>query len=170
MRTSRPGATVKVADEVWIATALLHREQPTRSDFSVAEIVKRAIAESATGSVRPGVYVHALQHAVANRPPDPGRYRLLFATAPDRRRLYRPGDPSDPRREGSKTLPERDDLPEKYRQLLDWYKRDYIGHAPGADADADAADPILSLIGLGRALWKDVDADEYVRQLREEWD
>ena len=28
----------KVADEVWIATALLHREQPERKDFTIREI------------------------------------------------------------------------------------------------------------------------------------
>jgi len=52
---------VKVADEVWIATALLHREHPEREDFTVAEIVERARKESLTPDLRPGVYVHALQ-------------------------------------------------------------------------------------------------------------
>ena len=38
-------ASVKVADEVWIAVALLHREQPGEPDFSVEEIVARARRE-----------------------------------------------------------------------------------------------------------------------------
>ena len=33
--------SIKVADEVWIGTALLHREQPARESFSTAEIVDR---------------------------------------------------------------------------------------------------------------------------------
>jgi hypothetical protein len=37
---SRSG--VKIADEVWIVTALLHREQPARLDFTVEEIIQRA--------------------------------------------------------------------------------------------------------------------------------
>ena len=37
-RTFMPDRTVRVADEVWIATALLQREHPDRADFSVAEI------------------------------------------------------------------------------------------------------------------------------------
>ena len=31
-----------VADEAWVATALLHREQPDRKDFAMKEIVHRA--------------------------------------------------------------------------------------------------------------------------------
>ena len=72
--------SVKVADEVWIAVALLQREHPGRPDFSVRDIVERARKEAIAGEVRPGVYVHALQHCVANRPPNPGRYRMLYAT------------------------------------------------------------------------------------------
>jgi len=30
--------SLKVADEVWIAAALLHRENPRRDNFSVSEI------------------------------------------------------------------------------------------------------------------------------------
>ena len=59
---------LKVADEVWIATALLHKENPTRGDFTVAEIIERARAENITGEMRSGVQVHAYLHCVANRP------------------------------------------------------------------------------------------------------
>jgi hypothetical protein len=45
---------LKVADEVWIATALLHKENPTRGDFTVAEIIERARAENITGEMRSG--------------------------------------------------------------------------------------------------------------------
>ena len=49
---------LKVADEVWIAAALLHREHPDRNDFDVDEIVSRAREEAISGDLRPGVYVH----------------------------------------------------------------------------------------------------------------
>src|ERR1700741_3432239 len=96
---------VKVADEVWIAAALLHREHPSQEDFTVAEIVERARREEITPVLRPGVYVHAAQHCVANLPPSPGRWRMLVKTTGSRRRLYRPGDHYDHRREGSRTVP-----------------------------------------------------------------
>ena len=86
--------TVKVADEVWIATALLHRNHMDREDFSVREIVEQARSERVVGvPLRAGVQVHAYLHCVANKPPNPGRYRMLVETSKGRRRLYRPGDP-----------------------------------------------------------------------------
>ena len=70
----------KVADQVWIILALLHRENPKREDFTVTEIVERARQEKISGELRPSVQVHAYLHCVANRPPNPGRYRMLYAT------------------------------------------------------------------------------------------
>jgi hypothetical protein len=72
MNETKPRHELKVADEVWIVTALLHREHPERDDFTVAEIVERARKEGLTPELRPGVYVHAIVHCVANRPPNPG--------------------------------------------------------------------------------------------------
>lgn len=37
------------------------------------------------------------------------------------------------------------------------------------DGERRAEDPILALRGLGREIWRDEDADAYVRRLREEW-
>ena len=152
-------ADVRLADEVWIATALLHREHPRAVDFSLKEIEARLARERITGEPRPGVYPHISVHCVANRPPDNGRYRMLFETAPSRRRLFRPGDPYHPRREGGKITPERDEIPSRYHSLLDWYERE---RTPAADAD-----PLLGLAARHRDLWKTVDADAYVRRLRE---
>ena len=95
---------MKVADEVWVATAMLHQRQPERGDFSVEEIMEFARTARelrVLGPLRPGFYVHVIQHCVANRPPNPGRYRMLLETAPSRRRLFRPGDSYDPLREGA---------------------------------------------------------------------
>ena len=155
----------KVADEVWIATALLHREQPEREDFTIQEIKERAEQEAVTRKLRPGVYVHIVQHCVANRPPNPGRYRMLFATGPKTRRLCKDGDAYDPERAGSKTRPQRNDVSEQYRELVDWYEQEF---RPRRDSDAE--DPILKLRGLGRELWRGINPDEYVRGLREGWE
>jgi hypothetical protein len=157
---------VKVADEVWIATALLHREHPAREDFAVAEIVERARREAVSAPLRPGVYVHAIQHCVANRPPNPGRYRMLVATGGTRRRLYRPGDPYDPRREGARTVPDRSSLPPKYRALLDWYETTCARRPRRPEQE----DVLLSLRGSGRKLWEDERADQYVLRVRQGWE
>jgi hypothetical protein len=166
MKTTAEVMRTKVADEAWIAVALLHREHPRRSDFTVEEIVERATKEAGDEPLRPGVYVHIVQHCVANRPPSPGRYRMLTETAPGRRRLFRLGDSYHPQRERSKTLPEREDLPQKYHGLLDWY-RDWNS---GSIAARIKDDPLLSLRGDGKELWADEHADEYVRRLRQGWE
>ncbi len=157
---------LKVADEVWIATALLHRENPKRADFTSSEIMERIRRESATTSLRPDLQLHVSQHCVANRPPNPGRYRMLFATGKSRRRLFRTGDLYDPNRAGSKTAPEREKIPSRYRPLLDWYWSTYRKSAPTGRADRD---PILALRGFGRKIW-DERADDYVRRVREGWE
>ena len=158
--------SVRVADEVWIATALLHRDHPDCEDFAVSEIVERARKEALTSQLRPGVHAHAVQHCVANRPPNPGRYRMLVETGKNRRRLFRPGDAYDPRREGGRIVPDQDDIPAEYHALLEWYRSTYAkaGRRP------EQGDPLLALRGSGRAAWADESADQYVARLREGWE
>ena len=156
---------IRVADEVWLAAASLHRKHPDREDFTIDEIMTQAESNS-TGiaPLRPGVKVHVYLHCVANRPPNPGRYRMLFETTTGRRRLYRSGDPYHPRRTGGKDVPNRHDIPERYRDLLDWYFADYTERPKG-----ESEDPILALRGLGKEIWANEDADDYVHRLREGW-
>ncbi len=157
---------VKVADEVWIATALLHREHAQASDFSIEEIVARARREGLHQPLRPGVYVHVVQHCVAYRPPNPGRYRMLFETAEGRRRLYRIGDPYRPDREGSKITPDPEDLPAGYAELLEWYREWCVA----ARRNPAETDPLLQARGSGKHIWADEHADEYVNRLRDNWE
>ncbi len=161
---SRESSAVRLADQVWIATALLHVEEPGREDFLASEIVERAAREF--GGVRPGLPAHAYSHCVANRAPSPTGYRMLFATGPNRRRLYRPSDAADPSRHG-KMAPRREEIPATYHGLLDWYEREWT---PSAAALPEEPDPILALYGLGKEIWEGVDPDEYVRELREGWE
>src|SRR5271166_5021840 len=158
------GTQTKVADEVWISTALLHREHPGQADFAIEEIMQRVTKEAGKRPLRPGVYVHVVQHCVANRPPNPGRYRMLFETTPGRRRLFRHGDAYHPQREGGKISPRPQDLPENwFTGLLAWFR----GWCAKTAERAVAEDPLLALRGSGKQLWADEHADDYVRRLRE---
>jgi hypothetical protein len=112
---------VKVADRVWIATALLHREEPQSADFALQDIKKRTIQEFGTEK-QPGVWQHIVGHAVASNPPSPARLCMLTATARGRRRLYRDGDPVHPERDG-KQVPHAGDIPPQYHELLRWYQQ-----------------------------------------------
>jgi|GEM_PF-4926388 hypothetical protein len=124
-KISVPGSTIKVADEVWIGCALLHNEYPDRKDFNTREIVERIKRENISGVIRPGVFVHINLHCVANKAPNPAKYRILYETEPGRRRLFKKGDYYHPQREGGKTKPNKQDIPEKYWYLLDWYENEY---------------------------------------------
>ena len=161
-----PDRAVRVADEVWIATALLQREHPDRGDFAVAEIVARAQDENLTGapSLRPGVRAHVVQHCVAARPPSPNRYRMLVEAGRGRRRLYLPTDRCHPGRLTGESVPQRQQIPEAYHPLLDWYDEFCACANPSR-----AEDPILALRGLGKELWRGEEADAYVQRLREGW-
>jgi hypothetical protein len=159
-------SNVRVADEVWIAVASLHRRKPAEVDFSVEEIMQEVDALRVNGDVRPGVYVHVIQHCVANRPANPANHRMLFETVSGRRRLFRLGDTPHADRLNGRVTPTASDIPARYQDLLDWYKS-WIKQARDGETDGD--DPLLSLRGSGKYLWADEHADEYVRRLREGW-
>ena len=162
--------SIKVSDEVWIATALLHHEDPEETAFTVGEIVARVMKENIHGTLRPGVRVHVVLHCVANVPPNPARYRMLVATVRARgrfaRRLFRKGDPYDPAREGGKIVPKREEIPTRYHYLLDWYSSEYAIRSQSTDSRGS----ILGLRGLGKEIWADEDPDSYVRRVREGWE
>jgi hypothetical protein len=93
----------------------------------------------------------------------PAGYRILLETSYGRRRLYRPGDPHHPDRRG-RMVPERQNQPQPYLALLDWYESHYARQTAQKEPDA-----LLALRGSGRELWADEHADNYVKRLREGW-
>ena len=114
-----------IADAVWVATAQLHQNDSSACDFSVQEIIKKATSGKLVGFT-PGLQVHVSKHCVANKSPNSERHRMLFATARGRRRLFKPGDPFHADRSKGKIHPERRDLPNEYRNLIDWYDSVYF--------------------------------------------
>jgi hypothetical protein len=158
---------IPVATETWIATALLHREHPERDDFTIQEIIARVQAENLTGSLRPGVGVHASTHCVANREPRPARHRMLYATGKRTRRLFREGDEADLQRTGRIT-PEPESIPARYRYLLDWYSNEYskLANQPPQGAWLRG---VMELAGSGREIFAGIDPDGYVHKLRKGW-
>jgi hypothetical protein len=171
---------VTCAVEVFLATALLHKEQPGRPEFTIQEIVNRAARENITGELRSGVQVHASQHCVANKAPNPAKHRMLFATGKHTRRLLLPGDEVHPERAG-KVFPDPGEVPEKYLPLLDWAKARFESAAGDRKRQATTSDGppetprrhlenLLSLRLAGAHLANGEDPDDYVRRLREGWE
>ena len=62
--------------------------------------------------------------------------------------------------------PSREELPSQYHYLLDWYAHEYCTRE---SAMKEEDDPILKMRGVGKEIWADTDADEYVRDLRSNW-
>ena len=153
-----------IATQTWIATALLHRENPERDDFSIEEIVARARSEKLTVSLRSGVQVHASTHCVANREPKPAQLRMLYATGKRNRRLFREGDDAHPRRHGRIT-PDPEAVPPEYRYLIDWYANEY-----SKPRQEPWLKGIFEMAGAGKKVFAGIDPDEYVRSLRLDWD
>lgn len=174
---------VLLADGVWIATALLHRENPDRSDFTEHEIQSRFLAEGfPRGTHSNSLPAHISSHCVANKPRSRkknqpsklqgGAYRILFETRPGFRRLFRSGDDVHPDRvqprRPSKITPRPEEIPHEYQPLLDWYKDWEQIKTPQEDHAAWEDDPLIRLIGSGRHIWADEHADQYVENLRRE--
>ncbi len=175
--------TVRIADGVWIATALLHQEHPDRSDFTESEIKARFLSEGLPRGKNPSsLPTNINSHCVANWPrsrkkSDPtkvqgGPYRILYETRSGYRRLYRPGDDFHPdraqARKPSKAIPKRAEIPERYWELLEWYEEWVKPDREIIKVTTIEDDPLLKLRGSGRHIWADEHADEYVERLRSE--
>jgi len=167
MNTVYAKTGVKVADELFLIVALLTKEQPDRSSFSIPEILDRAQREglgkhrSDQGSLKQ----HAYEHAAANVRPGRGKYRMVFREKDNTIRLLQAGDPVHPGRDG-KEWPEARDIPAKYLPLVMWAQERYASRkSEGKPWLSD----LLALRGLGKEIWKGVNADDYVNALRGEW-
>jgi hypothetical protein len=151
-------AGLKVADAVWVGTALLQKKHEN-AVFSTEDIVSSVQEHRLTKGTFKSVWQHVNQHCVSNRPPQPNRICMLTATGKGYRRLFRPGDKVNEERKGAPTHPEWDVLPKQYQYLRNWYE-EWAQLSAG-----ETRDPLLELVGT----WKDEPADDYVAHLRENW-
>lgn len=162
---------VKVADELYLIVALLHREHSEARSFTIAEILERAEKEG-LGSSRTdqrSLRQHAYEHAAANVPPGKqgGKYRMVYREEDNRIRLLKASDYVHPDRH-QKLRPELDDIPERYHELVRWAEK--WSKRGGEQSSVKWLAGLHELRGLGREVWRGVDADKYVRDLREGWE
>jgi hypothetical protein len=162
-----------IADRIWIATALLHQQNPSQKYFTKDQIREKLDSEGLSAGIERGsLNAHLKEHLVANVPPSSGKYRMLFEPTPGNLRLFCPGDPTHPariqQRKPSKSVPRRDEIPAQSWPLLDWYETwCKLSHAPDRPINWED-DPLIRLIGSGKHIWADEHADEYVNRLRED--
>lgn len=151
-------ADLTASNAVWIAAALLQKGHPDKEGFDRTEIAE--LARKLSRVSLKTIWQHIDQHCVADRPPNPGRARMLTHVMRGKRRLFKPGDKYHPGREGSPTHPDWTGLPARFRNLEGWYRQ-------WSNADED---PLLALAGLGERVWGNEDAVEHVRELRKGWE
>jgi hypothetical protein len=164
---------VKVADELFLIVALLHRENPHTKSFTIAEVMERATKEG-LGTARSdqrSLRQHAYEHAAANVAPGKqgGRYRMVFREEDNRIRLLRNSDYVHPDRH-QKVRPNLDEIPERYHELVRWAER-WQSKSDGQKSSGSGwLAGLHELRGLGKNLWRGIDPDKYVRDLREGWE
>jgi hypothetical protein len=163
-------AQLKVADELFLIVALLHREHPDQEAFEIGQILSRAKQEGlgAHRSDQRSLRLHAYEHAAANVPPGKGgKYRLVFRERDNRIRLLNTSDYIHPDRH-QKLFPAYEEVPEKYHELLDWAKRRSEGQLEAGPNQW--LEGLKRLKGKGKEIWRGIDPDAYVRNLREGWE
>ncbi|MDO8750120.1 MAG: hypothetical protein Q7K03_03105 [Dehalococcoidia bacterium] len=150
---------VKAADQVWIAVALLQKEQPGRGDFSIEEIKGKLLQEFGLVYAPATILTHISKQCVASEIPNPGRYRMLTRTSRGRYRLFRPGDYYHPEREHGKTMPSAREIPAEYLVLLDSFETEY-----GPEVKLLGPDSLLLRMEAGASGQKDVSSahDRYL--------
>lgn len=173
MEIEPPSDKVRIADRLWIATALLQKGHPSRTAFSKSEILESLKTEGlVAGAERGTLNAHLDQHLIANLPPSSGKYRMLFETTDGNLRLFRSGDVAHPARlqlrKPSKSFPRPQEVPQRYHYLLHWYEAwSKEPHALDEPVNYED-DPLIRLVGSGKHIWAEEHADEYVENLRRE--
>ncbi len=127
---------VKTHNAIWIGTALLHRTNPTKGAFTVKEIFSKVKELNLLSVADETIYMHISSHCVANGVASPDNHRKLYRLERGLYRLYRLGDPYHPSRENGRTAPVPESIPEKFRELVDWYHKDYCDKTNGEFQEA----------------------------------
>jgi len=117
--------SLTTANAVWIATALLHSENDENKTFACKEIFQKVRDQNLVQTEDVTVFAHISTHCVANTKPWPNVHRKLLRVATGRYRLYKPGDDFHPSRKNGQSAPLADEVPPKYRNLIDWYHNEY---------------------------------------------
>ena len=118
-----------LADSIWLAVAMLHREFLDHEDFSKEEIRKKLCDSGLdAGWKKTSIHAHLKEHMVANVPPSSTRYRMLYETRPGYLRLFRPDDPVHPLRQSGKLtkhMPKREDVnfPIQEQMIVELYSK-----------------------------------------------
>jgi len=152
-----------IGDTIWLAVALLEKENPKALGFNHETILKKVF--SLNHSLKPiSVQAHVNAHCVASKKANSATLRILTENPDGTLRRFRLGDPYHPTRKRGRTQPKPHSLPPEYRSLL--LPED--PHETPSQFSAEE-DPILALSGVGKEMWKKLGGGEaFIRAIRED--
>ena len=115
------------ASSVWVATATLHKENPTRQSFTAEEIRQKVRDQKLFASTERTINTHITSHCVANSNLNQSAsHRKLYRVDRGLYRLYRNGDPCHKTRLCGEINPPPETLPSRYLELVTWYMNEYL--------------------------------------------
>jgi hypothetical protein len=154
---------VTIADTIWLATALLEKENPRAAGFSYETILEKVSDLDAT--LKPGsVHAHLSAHCIASKRASPATLRILTENPDGTLRLFRLGDHYHGTRRVGRTQPKPHAIPSEYHSLLQ--PEDNLAEPFRFLPEED---PILALTGVGKEMWKRLGGGEaFLRAVRED--
>jgi hypothetical protein len=152
-----------IGDTIWLATALLARQNPRAHGFSY-ETILRKVFELDASLKAVSVHAHLSSHCVASKRASPATLRILTENPDGTLRLFRAGDPFHTTRRGGRTQPKLHSVPEEFHSLL----QPEVEEAPPVQY-SEEDDPLLALTGVGKELWQSLGGGEaFIRAVRQE--
>ena len=119
------GEYTTIATVVWIAIALLHKQNKHVIAFSNKEINEKINSLKFGSFNYDSVNSHISAHCVANMKKKGGIHRKLYKVERNRYRLYRLDDDCHPTRKDGPIEPPLLEIPKEFKDLIDWYRNEY---------------------------------------------
>lgn len=116
---------ISTANVVWIATALLHKENPHRKAFRVEEIFKKVKSLELLNVAPMTIKMHISSHCVADRKGSPSTHRKLTRVEPGWYKLYIKEEPYHEDRKNGNIVPGKELIPDQFEELIDWFNNYY---------------------------------------------
>ena len=110
---------------IWIATALLHRENPSRDGFQGKEIFNKVKELNILRSSDSTLKTHISHHCVAIAKPSPNTDRKLVRLGNGWFRLWKDTDEYNEGRMVGESVPYINKIPKQFQHLFYWYENEY---------------------------------------------
>jgi hypothetical protein len=116
---------ISTANAVWLATAMLHKENSQSDAFSAKEIFQKVKQLNLLSVSNSTINMHITSHCVASSKESPDRHRKLTRVRVGWYRLFKEGDSFHETRSTGQIAPLTGMLPLEFKDVIDWYNVQY---------------------------------------------